>query len=83
MCSSVAPLAPKGWFGAVLGNVSLCTTTASIGVAFPHTVVVLIVIISVGSFLICVHTLVLVFTVVCKLASVGNWAIIVVGHCGF
>ena len=60
---------------AVFGNVPLCTTTVagSINVTFPSTVVVSIVIVSVGSVLICVCTLILVFPMVCELASVWNW----------
>ena len=86
MCGFVAPLAPKGWYGAVLGNVSLYTTTVagSTNVAFPRMVVISIVSVSVGSILICLPTLILVvLTQACKLMSVWNWAIMVDGRWGF
>ena len=63
---------------------SLCTTivAGSIGVAFPGTVIGSIVIVSVESILICVHTLVLMFSVVCELLSVWNVVVWATGHCG-
>ena len=50
---------------------------------FPCVPIVLIVVVSVGSILIVVHTLILVLSVVCVLASVQNVAIGVTGRCGF
>ena len=64
---------------------SLSTTVVacSVGVVFPCLPVVTVVVVIVGSVLICVHTLVLVFSMVCILASVWNVAIRVTGHHGF
>ena len=64
---------------------SLSTTVVacSVGVVFPCLPVVLVVVAIVGSVLIGVHTLVLVFSMVCILVSVWNGAIRVTGHHGF
>ena len=64
---------------------SLSTTviTCSVSVVFPCLPVVLVVVVIVGSVLIGVHTLVLVFSMVCILASVWNGAIQATGCCGF
>ena len=64
---------------------SLSTTVVacSVGVVFPCLPVVSVVVVIVGSVLICVHTLVLVFSVVCILVSVWNVAIWVTGCRGF
>ena len=64
---------------------SLSTTVVacSVIVVFPCLPVVSVVVVIVGSVLICVHTLVLVFSMVCILASVWNVAIRVTGHRGF
>ena len=64
---------------------SLSTTVVacSVGVVFPCLPVVLVVGAIVGSVLIGVHTLVLVFSVVCILASVWIGVIGVTGHRGF
>ena len=64
---------------------SLSTTVVacSVGVVFPCLPVVSVVVVIVGSVLICVHTLVLVFSMVCILVSVWNVAIWVTGHDGF
>ena len=61
---------------------SLSTTVVacSVSVVFPCLPVVLVVLVLVGSVLICVHTLVLVFSVVCILVSVWNGAIRVIGR---
>ena len=55
----------------------------SVGVVFPCLPLVSVVVVIVGSVLIVVHTLVLVFSVVSILASVWNGAIRVTGHRGF
>ena len=64
---------------------SLSTTVVacSVGVVFPCLPVVLVVVVIVGSVLIGVHTLVLVFSMVCILVSVQNGAIQATGHRGF
>ena len=64
---------------------SLSTTVVacSVGVVFPCLPVVSVVVVIVGSVLIGIHTLVLVFSVVCILASVGNGVIRATGHRGF
>ena len=61
---------------------SLSTTVVacSVGVVFPCLPVVSVVVVIVGSVLIGVHTLVLVFSVVCILASVRNRVIQATGH---
>ena len=85
MGSCVAPLAPQWSFGTELCYMSLSTTVVacSVEVVFPCLSVVLVVVVIVGSVLIYVHTLVLVFSVICILASVWNVAIWVTGHRGF
>ena len=64
---------------------SLCTTivAGSVSVVFPCMPIVSVVVVSVGPILIGVHTLILVLSVVCTLASVWNAAVWVTGHCGF
>ena len=64
---------------------SLSTTvvTCSVSVVFPCLPVVSVVVVIVGSVLIGVHTLVLVFSVICILASVWNVAIQVTGRNDF
>ena len=64
---------------------SLSTTVVvcSVSVVFPCQPVVSVVVVIVGSVLIGVHTLVLVLSVVCILASVLNVAIWATGHRGF
>ena len=64
---------------------SLSTTVVacSVGVVFPSLPVVSVVVAIVGSVLICVHTLVLVFSMVCIMASVQNGVIRVTGRQGF
>ena len=62
----------------------LATVVAcSVGVVFPSLPVVSVVVVIVGPVVISVHALVLVFSVVCILASVWNGAIRVTGHRGF
>ena len=74
MCSCVAPLAPKRYFGGVLCYMSLCTTivACSVRMVFPCLPVVLVVVVIVSSILVVVRTLILVLSVVCILASVWN-----------
>ena len=64
---------------------SLGTTivAGSVGVVFPCMPIVLVTVVSVGSILIGVHTVILVLSVVCILASVWNVAVQVTGHHGF
>ena len=64
---------------------SLGTTivAGSVSVVFPCMPIVSVVIVSVGSILIGVCTLVLVLSVVCILASVWNVAVRANGHHGF
>ena len=64
---------------------SLSTTVVacSVSVVFPCLPIVSVVVAIVGSVLIGVHTLVLVFSVVCILVSVQNGAIWVTGRRGF
>ena len=86
MSGSVAPLAPKGLFGAVFSNVSLCTATVAgpVSVAFPSAVIIAVVRVNVRSILVCVHNVILLFLIwVGRLMSVRIWAIMAVGHCGF
>ena len=69
----------------MIGNVSFCATSieGSMGVACPCTIIFSMVVFIVAFILICLHTLILVFTMVCELVSVRNWAMMAVGHCGF
>ena len=85
MCGCVAPLAPKCCVGAVFCYVSLGTpiVAGSVSVVFPCLPIVLVVVVSVGSILIGVHTLILVLSVVCILGSVQNVVVRATGHCGF
>ena len=64
---------------------SLGTTTVagSVSVAFPCMLIVLVVVVSVGSILIGVCTLILVLSLVGVLASVWNMVVQVTGHHGF
>ena len=64
---------------------SLGTTivAGSVSVVFPCMPIVLVVLVSVGSILIGVHTLILMLSVVCILASVWNVAVWATGCCGF
>ena len=62
---------------------STTVVACSVGVVFPCLPVVLVVVAIVGSVLIGVHTLVLVFSMVCVLVSVLNGVIQVTGHQGF
>ena len=64
---------------------SLGTTivAGSVSVVFPCMPIVSVVVASVGSILIGVHTLILVLSVVCILASVWNVAVWATGHHGF
>ena len=64
---------------------SLGTTivAGSVGVVFPCMPIVLVAVVSVGSILVGVCTLMLVLSVVCILVSVWNVAVRVTGHHGF
>ena len=64
---------------------SLGTTivAGSVSVVFPCMPIVLVIVVSVGSILIGVHTLILAFSVVCILVSVWNVAVQATGHRGF
>ena len=64
---------------------SLGTTIVAgpVSLVFPCVLIVLVVVVSVGPILIRVCTLILVISMVCKLASVWDVAIQVTGHCGF
>ena len=64
-------------------SLSATVVECSVGVVFPCLPVVSVVVAIVGSVLIGVHTLVLVVSVVCILASVWNGAIQATGRCGF
>ena len=55
----------------------------SVGVVFPLMLVVSVVVGSVGSILIGVHTLILVLSVVCILAFIWNVAVRATGCCAF
>ena len=64
---------------------SLGTTivAGSVSVVFPCMPIVSVVVVSVGSILIGVRTLILVLSMACILASVWNVAVWVTGRCGF
>ena len=64
---------------------SLGTTIVegSVSVVFPSMLIVSVVVVSVGSILICVCTLILVFSMACELVSVWNVVIQAIGHRGF
>ena len=64
---------------------SLCTTivAGSVGMVLPCMLIVSVVVVSVGSVLVCVCTLILMFSVVCELASVWNMVIQATGCHGF
>ena len=64
---------------------SLGTTTVagSVSVAFPCMLIVSVVVVSVGSILIGVCTLILVLSLVGVLASLWNVAVLATGHHGF
>ena len=64
---------------------SLITTivAGSVSVVFPCMPIVLVIVVSVGSILIGVRTLILVLSVVCILVSVWNVAVWVTGCHGF
>ena len=64
---------------------SLGTTivAGSVSVVFPCMLIVSVVVVSVGSILIGVCTLILVLSVVCVLASVWNVVVQATGRCGF
>ena len=73
----------KFWYSILLYTPSATVVACSVGVVFPCLPVVSVVVVIVGPILIGVHTLVLVFSVVCILVSVWNGAIRVTGHPGF
>ena len=73
----------KFWYSTLLYALSTTVVACSVGVVFPCLPVVSVVVAIVGSVLIGVHTLVLVFSMVCILASVQNGAIRVTGRRGF
>ena len=64
---------------------SLGTTivAGSVSVVFPCMLIVSVVVVSVGSILIGVHTLILVLSVVCVLASIWDMAVQATGRHGF
>ena len=64
---------------------SLGTTivAGSVSVVFPCMPIVSVVVVSVGSIFFGVHTLILLLSVVCILASVRNVVVWVTGRCGF
>ena len=64
-------------------SLSSTVVACSVGVVFPCLPIVSVVVVIVGSVLICIHTLVLVFSVVCIMVSVWNVVIWATGRCGF
>ena len=74
-----------GCFGAVFCYMSLGTTivVGSVCVVFRCVPIVPVAVVSVGSTFIGVHTLILVLSMVCILASVWNMAVRVTGYHGF
>ena len=64
-------------------SIGTTTIAGSVSVAFPCMLIVSVVVVSVGSILIGVHSLILLLSLVCVLASVWNMVIQVTGHHGF